>query len=103
MSITNEADDTSEFMVEEMDEWDPIWKQKNTTFDKYLASQLALHFLKNLKFFVCNSNHRRLVWMNMISRMYALKPDWYYAMDFIILDMKGKTKIVMQVVYNINK
>ncbi len=78
-----------------MDEWDPLWKEKNATFEEYVDSQPALKFLKNLKFFVCDRNHRRLAWMNVISRMYSTNPDWHFAVDSIVLDTKGKIEIVM--------
>ncbi len=86
-----------------MDEWDPLWKEKNVAFEEYVDSQPALKFLKNLKFFVCDGNHRCLAWMNVISRMYSTNPDWHCAVDSIILDTKGKIEIVMQVMHDINK
>jgi hypothetical protein len=59
-STTNEAGETSQFTTQEMDEWDPLWKEKNATFEEYVDSQPALKFLKNLKFFICDGNHRCL-------------------------------------------
>jgi hypothetical protein len=103
VSTTNEAGETSKFTAEEMDEWDPLWKEKNATFEEYVDLQPALKFLKNLKFFLCDGNHRRLAWMNVISRMYSTNPKWHYVVDCILLDTKGKIEIVMQVMHDINK
>jgi len=58
MSTTNEAGKPSQFTIEEMDAWYPIWKEKNATFEEYLVSRPALVFLKNSKFFVCDGNHQ---------------------------------------------
>jgi len=95
ISTTNEDGETSDFMVVEMDEWDEIWKKKNSNFKEYLASQPTLLFLKNLKFFVCNGNHCLWAWMNVISKMYATKLDWHCMVDSIFLATKGKIGIVM--------
>ncbi len=102
-SITNEAGKTSEIMGKEMEEWDPLWKEKNATFEEYVDLQLGLKFLKNLKFFMCDGNHRCSTWMNVISRMYSTNPKWHYVVDCILLDTKGKIEIVMQVMHDINK
>ena len=54
--------------------WDPIWREKNEVFTRYLESRSELNFMKNLKFFICDGNHRRLAWMNVIDRCYTLVP-----------------------------
>ena len=70
ISTTNEDGQSEEFTDEEMSRWDPIWREKNEAFTRYLESRRELKFLKNLKFFICNGNHRRLAWMNVIDRCY---------------------------------
>ena len=54
---TNEAGDILQFSEEEMNEWRALWKEKNIVFNEFVESKTELKFLKNLKFFVCDSNH----------------------------------------------
>ena len=64
---------------------------------------LELRFLKNLKFFVCDGNHRLLSWMSYINRKHSKDLDRHCAVDSIVLDTKGKTELVMHVMHDINK
>ena len=59
ISTTNEEGESLEFTEEEMSKCDPIWREKNEVFSSYLDSRLELKFLKNLKFFICDGNHRQ--------------------------------------------
>src|SRR5579875_1824715 len=97
VSTTNEAGESSVFSEEEMAEWDPMWKKKNAIFNAHVESLPELQFLKNIKFYVCDGNHRLLVWMNYITRKHSKDWDWHYAVDSIVLDAKGKTEMVMHV------
>ena len=74
ISTTNEEGQSEEFSEEEMSMWDPIWREKNKVFMRYLDSHRELSFLKNLKFFICDGNHHRLPWMNVIDRCYPVNP-----------------------------
>ena len=73
VSTTNEGE-SEEFSDDEMSKWDPIWREKNKMFTSYLDSRPELNILKNLKFFICDGNHRRITWMNVIERCYTLLP-----------------------------
>ena len=99
---TNEEGQSEEFNDEEMSKWDPIWREKNKVFTCYLESRRELNFLKNLKFFICDGNHRRLAWMNVIDKYYILVPKWHFVVDCILLETKGRSELVMQVMYDIN-
>jgi hypothetical protein len=103
VSTTNEEGQSSEFTEAEMSKWDVLWREKNEVFNRYLESRLELKFLKNLKFFICDGNHRRIAWMNLIDRCYTLREKWHCVVDCIILDTKGRTELVMQVMHDINK
>jgi len=70
---------------------------KNTDFNAYM------NFTKNMKFFVCDGNHRRIAWMNHITSLYSLDPKWHIMLNCIILETKGKIELVMQVMHDINK
>ena len=103
ISTTNEAGQSEEFSEEDMSMWDPIWREKNEAFTRYLDSHCELSFLKNLKFFICDGNHRRLAWMNVIERCYPGNPKWHLLVDCILLETKGRSELVMQVMHDINK
>jgi len=60
VTTTNEAGESSTFTEEEMEAWDPFWKKRNDIFNAQVESSPELRFLKNLKFFVCDGNHRLL-------------------------------------------
>ena len=72
VSTTNEEGKNQEFSKDEMSKWDPIWREKNKVFTRYLNSRPELNFLKNFKFFICHGNHCRISWMNVIDRCYTL-------------------------------
>ena len=38
VSTTNEEGQSEEFIDEEMSKWDPIWREKNEVFTRYLDS-----------------------------------------------------------------
>ena len=103
ISTTNEEGKSEEFSEEEMSMWDPIWREKNEVFMCYLDSCRELSFLKNLKFFICNGIYRRLAWMNVIDRCYPVNPKWHFLVDCILLETKGRSELVMQVMHDINK
>ena len=103
ISTTNEEGQSEEFSKKEMSMWDPIWREKNEVFMRYLDSRRELSFLKNLKFFICDGNHRRLAWMNVIDKCYPVNPKWHFLVDCILLETKGRSELIMQVMHDINK
>ena len=103
ISTTNEEGHSEEFTDEDISMWDPIWREKNEVFTRYLDSRSELKFIRNLKFFICDGNHRRLAWMNVIERCYPVNPKWHFLVDCILLETKGRTELVMQVMHDINK
>ena len=103
ISTTNEERQSEEFTDKDMSKWDPIWREKNEAFTHYLESRRELKFLKNLKFFIYDGNHRRLAWMNVIDRCYPSVPKWHFLVDCILLETKGRSELVMQVMHDINK
>jgi len=38
VTTTNEAGESLHFTEEEIDNWDPLWKEKNDTFNAYIDS-----------------------------------------------------------------
>ena len=103
ITTTDEARESSQFTKEEIEKWDPLWKEQNDIFNASVNSQPELRFLKNLKFYVCDGNHKLNLWMNYITKKHSKDKEWHYTVDSIVLDTKGKTELVMHVMHDINK
>ena len=103
VTTTDEARESLEFMEEEIEKWDPLWKEQNDIFNASVSSQPELRFLKNLKFYVCNGNHRLIMWMRYITKKHSKDKEWHYAVDSIVLDTKARIELVMHIMHDINK
>jgi hypothetical protein len=88
---------------EDLASWGPYWYTVNTRFKKYLSSVLGLRDLRGVKFSVCDGNHRRQTWMNVICRLHSTEPSWHYMVDSIVLETQGKFGVVMLAMHDINK
>ena len=75
----------------------------NDEFNRFLDSHEALKHMVDCKFFVCDGNHRRIAWMNHISRLHSRKIKWHFCVDSIILDTRNRIGLTMQVMHDVNK
>jgi hypothetical protein len=103
VSLTNEQGVGEHVSSTHRSEWGPIWEAESDKFDEFLDSQDSLRFMKGKMFFICDGNHRRIAWMNRISRLYSNVPSWHYSVDTIILETKGRIGVLMNVMNDINK
>ena len=103
VSLTNEQGEGEHVSSKDRSDWGPIWHSESEKFDRYLDSQDSLRFLKGKMFFICDGNHRRIAWMNHITRLYNDVPSWHYSVDTIILETKGQLGVLMTVMNDINK
>ncbi len=103
MSLTNEQGIGEHVTSKHRSEWGPIWQSESDKFDEYLDSQDSLRFMKGKMFFICDGNHRRIAWMNHITRLYSNVQSWHYSVDSIILETKGRIGVLMNVMNDINK
>ena len=103
VTTIDEAGKSSQFTKEEIEKWDPLWKEQNDIFNANVNSQPKLRFLKNLKFYVCNGNHRLIAWMRYITKKHSKDKEWHYTVGSIILDTKGMIELVMHVMHDIKK
>jgi hypothetical protein len=87
LSITNEASQIEKVSDEDLVSWGPYWRAVNARFEEFLSSVPGLKGLKNVKFSVCDGNHRRQAWMNVISRLHSTDPSWHYMVDSIVLEI----------------
>jgi hypothetical protein len=103
LSITNEAGQIEKVSDEDLVSWGPYWRAVSARFEEFLSIVPGLRGLKNVKFLVCDRNHRRQAWMNVISRLHSIDPSWHYMDDSIVLETQGKLGVVMLAMHDINK
>jgi len=103
VSIADEDGNLLEFSVAEKEAWGPLWNAANEKFTMLLKSNPHLAYLAESKFFVCDGNHRRIAWMNHISRLHPLDIDWHICVDSIVLDTRNRIGVAMQAMHDINK
>jgi hypothetical protein len=95
LSTTDEGGPVEKVIDEDLQSWSPLWCAVNTRFEDYLSSVPELRHLKGVKFSVCDGNHRRQAWWNVISRLHSTDPSWHYMVDSIILETQDKLGVVM--------
>jgi len=103
LSTTNEAGVVEKVTDEDLQSWGPLWCAVNARFDNALSSAPELRHLMGVKFSVCDGNHRRQAWLNVISRLHSTDPSWHYMVDSILLETQGKLGVVMLAMHDINK
>jgi hypothetical protein len=103
LSITNEGGQIEKVTDEDLASWGPYWRAVNDRFEEFLSSVPRLRELRGVKFSICDGNHRRQVWMNVISRLHSTNPSWHYMVDSIVLETQGKLGVVMLAMHDINK
>ena len=80
-----------------------LWNLVNDQFKDQLRSNDFLNYLVDAKFFICDGNHRRIAWMNHITRLHSIELSWNILVDSIILDMRNRVALAMQVMHDVNK
>ena len=103
VSIADEEGNTQAFSDEEKEEWGPIWNSVNDRFNLHLKGIPQLKHLIDQKFYVCDGNHRRIAWMNHITRLHSADRNWHVCVDSIVLDTRQRIGAAMQAMHDINK
>jgi hypothetical protein len=103
LSTTNEGGQIDKVTDEDLASWGPLWCVVNAHFEEYLSSVHVLRYLKDVKFSVCIGNHRRQVWLNVISRLHSTNLSWHYMVDSIVQDTQEKLGVMMLAMHDINK
>ena len=103
VSNTNDKGEVNHLSTDERASLYPLWKIEVDQFEEYLDSILELQSLKNLKFYICDGNHRHIAWMKHIDLKHSADPAWYYKVDCILLETKGHLGPTMQAMHEINK
>ena len=99
VSITDEQSCTGVFSEREKQEWGALWNLVNDQ----LKSTNCLSHLVDAKFFICDGNHQRIAWMNHITRLHSTELSWHISVDSVILDMRNRVALAMQVMHDVNK
>ena len=89
VSIVDEQSYTGVFSERERQEWGALWNLVNDQFNDQLRSTDCLSHLVDAKFFICDGNHRRIAWMNHITRLHSTELSWHISVDSIILDTRN--------------
>jgi hypothetical protein len=103
VSITNERREERHVKDVDTSNWGRHWTLVNTEFEAKLASNPHLRFLCGKMFFICDGNHRFKAWTGYIDRLHRDDREWHYPLDSICLDTKGKDRLPMNAMYDINK
>jgi hypothetical protein len=103
MSTTNEGGQIEKVTNEDLASWGPYWRAVNDQFEEFLSSVPRLRELRGVKFSICDENHRRQAWMNVIFCLHSTDPSWHYMVDSIVLETQGKLGVVMLAMHDINK
>jgi hypothetical protein len=103
LSTTNEGGQIEKVTDEDLASWGPYWRAINDRFEEFLSSVPGLRELRGVKFSICDGNHQRQVWMNVISRLHSTDPLWHCMVDSIVLETQGKLRVVMLAMHDINK
>ena len=95
VSIADEQSCIGVFSVEEKQEWGALWNLVNDQFNDQLRSNNCLSHLVDSKFFICDGNHKRIAWMNHITRLHSTELSWHISVDSIILDTRNRVALAM--------
>ena len=103
VSISNEKGEERTVTDEDKRSWGPHWTSVNEEFEAKLESNPHLHFLSGRMFYVCDGNHRLKAWTGVIRRLHSEDRSWYYSVDSICLDARGREGQLLNVMHDINK
>ena len=103
VSICNKHGEERSLKDEDTSNWDPHWTLVNDEFEAKLALNPHFKFLCGHMFFVCNGNHRLKAWIGFIQRLHSQVKEWYYVVDNICLDARGKGGLLLNAMHDINK
>ena len=103
VSITNKYGEERVVKDVDISKWDPHQTLVNIDFEVKLALNSYLCFLCCCMFFICDGNHRFKAWIGYIDRLHRDDREWYYAVDNICLDTRGKGGLFINAMHNINK
>ena len=63
VSTTDEQGVVHNVSDDDRQSWSVHWRAADLRFEEFLLSKPSLHHLRNVKFFVCDGNHRLQAWI----------------------------------------
>jgi hypothetical protein len=103
VSMYNDKEEERSVKDEDTNNWDPHWTSVNEEFEAKLASNPHLRFLCGHMFCIYDGNHQFKAWIGYIDRLHRDDREWYYSVDTIFLDTRGKGGLLLNAMHDINK
>jgi hypothetical protein len=82
--------------------WSDHWVQANAQFEKELSSDDDLRVFSRKMFMVWDGNHRLQAWLPIINNEHQNDPSWHYAVESIILIVKGDVVGMLTALHEVN-
>ena len=82
--------------------WSPNWLIANAAFERELQNDEDLKVFSGKMFMVWDGNHRLQAWLPLINRDHADDFQWHYAVESIILEVKGDVATTLTALHEVN-
>ena len=82
--------------------WSDYWVRAIDAFEKILQTDEDLKVFSGKMFMVWDGNHRLQAWLPIIYRDHTHDPTWHYAVESIILDVKGDIATMLAALHEVN-
>ena len=83
--------------------WSANWVLANERFEEELNADDDLKVFSGKMFMVWDGNHRLKAWLPIINREHAYDPDWHYAVESIVLTIKGDVASAIATLHHVNR
>jgi hypothetical protein len=82
--------------------WSSNWVRANAAFERELQNDEDLKVFSGKMFMVWDGNHRLQAWLPLINRDHAADFTWHYAVESIILEVKGDIATMLAALHEVN-
>ena len=80
-----------------------IQESWSARFEEELNADDDLKIFSKKMFMVWDGNHRLKAWLPIINREHAHDPDWHYAVESIVLTIKGDVASAIAMLHHVNR
>lgn len=102
VALENNEGKTMDVTDNIIDSWSENWVRANDAFEKILQADEDLKVFSGKMFMVWDGNHRLQAWLPIINRDHTHDPAWHYAVESIILDVKGDIATMLAALHEVN-
>lgn len=85
-----------------IESWSANWVRANDAFEKELQKDDDLRIFSGKMFMVWDGNHRLQAWLPIINRDHAHDYTWHFAVESIVLDVKGDVATMLAALHEVN-